>query len=346
MSSSSPAARKLTLTYNPTHHLDLDIYFPSPPPTHTEGPSAELPGVIYFHGGGMVAGSKSDLPAYLPEKITFRNILFLSVNHRLLYPSTGRDILDDIHALFAFLSSQSLSKSLAEHGASLDLARLGVFGLSGGNYAARAAATLSTVVPRPKAWVGVAGQGGDWLLDFWTQPQSSTQLIGLPYDPDKVDKLESVSGGVAVSDVPLYPVAGMEGRPDPEGRLGLYVRWQNRGTYLDHLLHPTTSARLRSIPYDQRLAQIPADQRELLLPITLDTPPTFLLHGTEDELVPFGEAQRTAEELRALGIRVECEWFEGVGHGVANPQRAGLAEAVWEARFDGMFEWLEGLLRE
>ncbi len=45
-----------------------------------------------------------------------------------------------------------------------------------------------------------------------------------------------------------------------------------------------------------------------------DAPPFLLVHGTEDELVPFAEAVAFAEALRARGVRCDLLPVEGAGH--------------------------------
>jgi acetyl esterase/lipase len=43
-------------------------------------------------------------------------------------------------------------------------------------------------------------------------------------------------------------------------------------------------------------------------------PPTLLIHGTNDELVPYGNATRLRERLDDAGVRVELFTLEGAGH--------------------------------
>jgi acetyl esterase/lipase len=45
-----------------------------------------------------------------------------------------------------------------------------------------------------------------------------------------------------------------------------------------------------------------------------EAPPFLLVHGTEDEIVPFAEAAGFAEALRALGVRCDLLPVEGAGH--------------------------------
>ena len=48
-------------------------------------------------------------------------------------------------------------------------------------------------------------------------------------------------------------------------------------------------------------------------------PPTFLLHGTDDVIVPVQQSKELAEKLRASGIDVEEVYIPGAGHGCFRP---------------------------
>ena len=49
------------------------------------------------------------------------------------------------------------------------------------------------------------------------------------------------------------------------------------------------------------------------------TPPTLVLLGTEDHLIPVATAERWRDRQRELGGRSELELFDGAGHGFFNP---------------------------
>jgi acetyl esterase/lipase len=46
--------------------------------------------------------------------------------------------------------------------------------------------------------------------------------------------------------------------------------------------------------------------------------PTLLLHGTDDQTVPFAQAEAFERRLRELGVRVELDAAPGAGHGYFN----------------------------
>ncbi len=52
------------------------------------------------------------------------------------------------------------------------------------------------------------------------------------------------------------------------------------------------------------------------------------IHGTEDTIVPFQEAQKTYQDLTAEGFKGEFASFEGLGHTINNEARAKLKEFI------------------
>lgn len=56
-----------------------------------------------------------------------------------------------------------------------------------------------------------------------------------------------------------------------------------------------------------------------------DAPPHLLLHGTEDDIVPFDQAQRLHDALVALGVESTLVAFEGEDHGMY-----GYTVEVWQ----------------
>ncbi|KAH9835055.1 Alpha/Beta hydrolase protein [Rhodofomes roseus] len=144
-----------TAVYSQIDGLEIKVGFQAPPsPKH-----GILPGVIFLHGGGMVAGYRREYLDWMIESTHQKGMIFLSADHRLIYPSTGFDIIEDMRALFAFLSDPSFSTAYLPDGISLDPTRLAVMGSSGGGYAAMAAALYAQ--PKPRAVYLLYAMGGD-----------------------------------------------------------------------------------------------------------------------------------------------------------------------------------------
>ena len=65
--------------------------------------------------------------------------------------------------------------------------------------------------------------------------------------------------------------------------------------------------------------------------VTPDDPPTLLLHGDKDELVPVSNSQSIYEALKKNNVKTEMIIIEGAGHGFQgeNAKRASAAMVAW-----------------
>ncbi|WVQ78909.1 hypothetical protein IAT38_001000 [Cryptococcus sp. DSM 104549] len=344
------APAPLTFTFDAENQLDLDAYLPSV--AASEAASAnelkKVPVLVYFHGGAILSGSKNDVffPHWFKTALLPRGILVISANYRLLFPSTPADIIADVHTLFSYISSPTtpLASALSAAGLAVDEQRIIVNGGSGGNYPARAAATLPTVLPRPAGWFNSFGQGGDFLLDFWLTPQDVD--VSMPFTqhgPERAAELLAQGGGPVVSDDPIQP--NKEGKlVDEHFRWSLFVEAARDGTYLDLFFkQPGLSAKLAALPYAERLAAIPEEKRGWLLPITPATTRSFVQHGTGDIMVPCDESRKTEKDMKALGLDVEVDWIEGAAHAFFNLDPEG---EEMKGLLDRSVVWIEKALKE
>ncbi|WRT68539.1 uncharacterized protein IL334_005516 [Kwoniella shivajii] len=333
------SAQPATFTYDPAHSVQFDVYVPSDL-TSSEGEIKSLPLIINWHGGGMVAGGKKDLffPQYLVDKFNAKGVIYISANHRLLYPSSTADIIEDVHTLFQYISSGSSEFASYLHGIGIrvDTTKIGVSGISGGVYSARAASTLATVLPRPKVSLSLYGMAGNFLLDFWVKPNDPNDYYkALALDHDKLEKLVIENGGAVVSDAPLKIDMQKRQATDEFNRVGFFVDWQHKGILLDYILNEHgLSSKINQFPLIERINHIPENKKHLLLPLDKDTVPTFFIHGTKDLVVPIEESHAAYEELRQLGVQVGKAWVEGADHGLLDPSKPPNRIQGWEEAVD------------
>ncbi|KAH9919528.1 uncharacterized protein B0H18DRAFT_957483 [Fomitopsis serialis] len=196
-----------TAVYSRIGDLEIKVDFQAPPSVK-EG---VLPSIVFIHGGGMIAGC-----CQAATSAHRKGMVFLSADHRLIHPSTGLDIIEDMRTLFAFLSHPSFSTKHLPDGISLDPARLAVVEASGGGYAAMAAA-ISDAQPKPKAVFLLYAMGGDFLelCDHWIAEKGPTAHMGLRHLVD--------DGAVAhLIDRPLIldPIAECPLKQRPDGTFG------------------------------------------------------------------------------------------------------------------------------
>lgn len=75
---------------------------------------------------------------------------------------------------------------------------------------------------------------------------------------------------------------------------------------------------------------IPEEKRWLLLPITPDTPPTYVLHGKEDLLVPIEESLTLENDMKEQGLSIEIDRVDGADHVLRDQKKGG-----WNGMVDG-----------
>lgn len=77
--------------------------------------------------------------------------------------------------------------------------------------------------------------------------------------------------------------------------------------------------------------------------VTAQTPPTFLWHTMDDELVPVENSFLFAQELHRAGIPCECHFFESGNHGMSvATKETGSASAHIHSWVELCRQWLTG----
>ena len=74
-------------------------------------------------------------------------------------------------------------------------------------------------------------------------------------------------------------------------------------------------------PDDLAIAPLFEDKGELISPahhVQPNLPPTYIVHGTEDALVPITQSRDFCEQMQAAGNRCELGEHADVGHGFFN----------------------------
>ena len=152
----------------------------------------------------------------------------------------------------------------------------------------------------------------DYEDPFWMQPNTPRGA-----EPAATDDLWQ---GVRDSPITAYnppasthALGGWMAPEDARSRICLHMNWKAQtlpvllnglkpSKHNHSMPSPWTAEQVRAI---SPLAQIRAD--------TYWTP-TFIVHGTHDDLIPWQQTQRTYEALRARGVRAEIRVVEGGVH--------------------------------
>lgn len=109
----------------PAGPLAVRVYSPEPKDPPTQRPAPLLPGLIYFHGGGLVAGSIDTHASIARALCHWGECRIIAVDYRLAPEHPFPAGLDDTTAAIAYVGSHA-----ADFG--IDAARLGVCGDSAG----------------------------------------------------------------------------------------------------------------------------------------------------------------------------------------------------------------------
>lgn len=213
--------------------------------------------ILYFHGGGLLYGSRNDLPSSYLE-------LFLSQGYDVLcfdYPLAPESSIDQIH--IAVLSC--LKWFLGNHHQNYYL-----FGRSAGAYLALylAHSARITGLPAPLGILSFYGYPGLLIPEF-SVPNANYAKLHL------IDE-SAIKQQAAHSDAPVTNGPLNE-------RYFLYVYARQSGKWIEMLCNHTSkeSASLYSLtPEDLALL-----------------PPTFLTASSSDHDVPFGVSKRMARQI-------------------------------------------------
>lgn len=150
------------------------------------------------------------------------------------------------------------------------------------------------------ARVGVLGfsAGGHLAADLATRFARQTYAV-----VDAADR-ESARPSLAA---PIYPVITMA---EPHTHMGSRRR------------------KLGENPSAAAIAAHSADRN-----VTAETPPTFLVHAEDDDVVPVENSLLMRAALKAAGVPVETHLFEKGGHGFGFDRLPGLPAELWPELF-------------
>ncbi|KAK8036945.1 hypothetical protein PG991_001259 [Apiospora marii] len=337
--------------------IHADVYYPRVPPT------SSMPIALMIHGGGYVTLSRRAIRPEQTRHLLKQGILPVSIDYRLcpeidILEGPLRDVCDAYR--WARESLPQIAREAA--GVRVDPARVAVVGWStGGQLAMSLGWTAHAAgLPPPSAVLSFyapvdfeSGGEGCPLLSPNADDLSETNRQGTELDrmecPRGTPKLERSLDEI-IQALPPKPISNASAsgdvsdlgwmRPgDPRSDL-LVTMYQERialPVLLNGLSHeagsknrtlslaPPSPARVASI---SPLAQLRAGKYNA---------PTFIIHGTEDEVAPFAAAERFVGEMRRRLGR-EGGGGGGLRHGFLPlpgarhlfDLRLGEASAVWD----------------
>jgi acetyl esterase/lipase len=271
----------------------------------------------------------SFLPYWLLNACAARKWIFVTPNYRLIPESTAHDAVAD--ALDAFLwVKTSLSRTLG-----VTVGPVISAGSSAGAYLAMISASVSSV--KPDALVLLYGML-DPSSERYTTP--GTNIFGMPpIDGQPIlDQFETLKQQGRANPLAGYPVPSDLAS---DFRMGLIAAAHCMGVLPD--LMTSIPGLSRDIARHSTVA-IPTEAKHLF-PIGCSgdvvLPRTAILHGKNDNVVPFAASQVAADTLRKMGTEVYTEFLDDACHsfdtmvGNINIEKSNAPEARTPA-FDGL----------
>jgi acetyl esterase/lipase len=270
---------------------------------HWEDSEAPLPIIFFIHGGGLMMGSRTTI---VPDELSLfvnSGYAVVSIDYRLAPETKLPEIIADVQ------DAASWIRENATQYAPVDLDRMAVVGQSSGGYLALLAGYVLT--PRPKAIVSFYGHG-----DFrWrcTPPGEAKNVFNVTFSREDVEK--------------CVGTPNISEDTDMDVRFPFYAYCLASGEWINEVFGADPREDL-----DAYVQYCPVQN------IDAEYPPTFLLHGDRDTLVPYSESQQMFEALQDAGIDSQFQLIPKAGHAFDS---VGFRNKKVRACFDAVMEFLD-----
>lgn len=241
--------------------LRADLFRPA-----GEGP---FPTLLWLHGGGLIFGSRGDLPDWQRQAYLDAGYLVVAPDYRLAPEASLDAIVADVEAAYAWLRREGQAFGV-------DPERIALVGHSAGAYLALTAA--GRVEPAPRAVVSFYGYGE--VSGGWATTPSPYYTQGPP--------LTAAEARRVLGDGPLADAPSTGGQDD---RFQFYLYTRQQGAWASEVAGPGLWQDRASLRRYEPLHLIEAG-----------FPPTVLLHGHADVDVPAAESAALARAMERAGV--------------------------------------------
>ncbi|KAI0202891.1 hypothetical protein F4808DRAFT_449551 [Astrocystis sublimbata] len=314
-----------TVVYKKIGDLDIhaDVYWPV---VASNSPQRPRPIALMIHGGSHIIFSRKDIRPPQTRLLLARGFLPVSLDHRLC-PETplAEGAMADVCSALAWARDTlpSLNSPSRPPGLQIDGSRVVVVGWSSGG---QLAMSLCWTAPArglaPPSAVLAFYSPTDYEDSWWRAPIQpiGAEDTGLEYDVlDAVQDTPVTNYGVVGA---WEPLSDPRIRTDPRCRIVLHINWkaQTLPVIIDGL-PSRRKAVAASTKTDWNAAPQPALERVRAVSprahITGGTyadVPTFLIHGTADDLIPWQQSRGTYDALVARGVPAGLALIEGAPH--------------------------------
>ncbi|TVY40548.1 3-methylorcinaldehyde synthase, partial [Lachnellula occidentalis] len=329
-----------TMTYKEVGDVQIhaDVYFP------LRTPPSPMPIALMIHGGGFMTLSRKAIRPIQTQHLLANGFLPVSIDYRLcpeinIIDGPMADVCD------AYKWAQtSLPEIASQRGIAVDQNKVVVVGWSTGGHLAMSlgwTAKMAGLQP-PMAVLSFYAP-----VDFESGDLDASRLSELP---DRSMSMERIMAALPTTPITNYSSAKADRtglgwvRPgDPRSELVMALFKEGIGLPL--LLNGLPDATTPPSEWFSRPSPAQAASISPLAQIragAYDTP-TFIIHGTCDQIAPFAGAERFVGELRERGIRHGFLPLEGVDHMHDLRLRPGSGE--WDAQVGPGYQFLFDVVR-
>ncbi|KAF9873883.1 beta-ketoacyl synthase [Colletotrichum karsti] len=341
-----------------SREIYADVYCPL-----TANPAKKMPIALMIHGGSHIIFSRKDIRPPQTRIMLDMGLLPVSLDHRLC-PETrlAEGPVVDVCDALEWARTKLPYTNLINPDVRPDPDNIVVVGWSSGGQLALSTgwtaperglkppnAILGFYCPtdyeddwwqNPIQPIGAEDQGEEYdvLAAVQDSPVSHTSMSAIPiHNPDRIQITNYTTIGA------WEPLSDPRIRTDPRARIVLHMNWKAQSLpVIIGGLPSRRQAASSSFSDWNTLPQPPIEDVRRCSPLaqvrsgTYKTP-TFLVHGTADDLIPWQQSARTAAEMEARGVEARLVLVEGAPH-VCDASRDGESEG-WRAVREA-YRWL------
>ncbi|KAK2037271.1 beta-ketoacyl synthase domain-containing protein [Colletotrichum somersetense] len=325
-----------------SREIHADIYCPL-----QADPTKKMPIALMIHGGSHVLFSRKDVRPPQTRIMLDMGLLPVSLDHRLC-PETrlAQGPMVDVCDAVKWARVTLPRIKLANADVKPDHDNLVVIGWSSGGQLALSTGwtTLERGLRPPNAILAFYCPT-DYEDDWWKNP---IQPIGAVDQGQEYDVLEAVQNEPITNYCKIgawEPLSDQRIHTDPRARIVLHMNWkaQTLPVVINGLPSKSLAASMnRNIDWNT-LPQPPVDEIRRCSPLAQVrkgnyVTPTFLVHGKEDDLIPWQQSLRTIEEMKERGIDGQLVLVPGAPH-ICDTSRDPTAPG-WQAVLEA-YRWIK-----